>query len=114
MEDFVMFIVVGIGSFLAGWYIREWYATFLMNRFLSRVEDRTLDALEKIKQNVLKIKIEKHEDRLFVYSLDDHEFMAQGGTREELEDALRARYPGKTFAAEEANLKEVGFVHESL
>lgn len=107
-------LIVVIFAFVIGWYAREWHATIVMNRFMNRFEEKTRDALEKIQENLIKIKIEKHNDMFFVYGLEDDEFMAQGSTRKELEDNLRKRYPGKTFAAESDNLKEVGFSHESV
>lgn len=110
MIELIIFVV----ALVIGWYAREWHATVMMNRFLERVESNTMEALQKIKENLIKIKIEKHDEGFFVYGLDDNEFMAQGATRTELEENLRKRYPGKTFAAEEDNLKEVGFSHESV
>lgn len=108
------YIMIAVVSFIAGWYVREWHATIKMNQFLRKVELNTLNALDEIKQNLIKIKIEKHEEGFYVYGLEDNEFMAQGSNRKELEENLRKRYPGKTFAAEEDNLKEVGFSHESI
>lgn len=108
------YIMIAIVSFIAGWYVREWHATIKMNQFINKVERNTLEKLEEIRRNVIKIKIEKHEQRFFVYALEDNEFMAQGDSRKELEENLRKRYPGRTFAAEEDNLKEVGFSHESF
>ena len=108
------YIIVGVVCFVFGWFAREWHATIKMNQFLHRVEVNTLEALSEIKRNMIKIKIEKHGEGFFVYGLEDNEFMAQGSNRKELEENLRKRYPGKTFAAEEDNLKEVGFSHESV
>lgn len=107
-------LIIVVVGFVAGWYAREWHATIVMNRFVEKFEERAKDALEEIRENLIKIKIEKHNDMLFVYGLEDDEFMAQGSTRKELEDNLRKRYPGKSFAAEADNLKEVGFSNESI
>lgn len=57
----------------------------------------------------IRISIEKVDSTFFVYNLDDKSFMAQGATRNELEEALKTRFPGIVFACAEANLKEVGF-----
>lgn len=107
-------LIIVIFGFVVGWYAREWHATMVMNRFMEKFEENAKDALEQIKENLIKIKIEKHNEGFFVYGLEDNEFMAQGTTRKELEDNLRKRYPGKTFAAEGDNLKEVGFSNESI
>jgi predicted RNase H-like HicB family nuclease len=109
MEEFVVLVMFGLILFLAGWHAREWYATYLMSRFITRFEDNAREALGELRRETIKIKIEKHEEGYFVYNLEDHGYMAQGKTRKELEENLSKRFPGKFFAAEEDNLIEVGF-----
>ena len=107
----ILYIVAG---FVLGWWARGVLAELRVRQFAKNMSAGLEEALEEVKKNVIKIKIEKVEEGFFVYALEDHGYMAQGKTRKELEENLSKRYPGKTFAAEEANLKEVGFLHESV
>ena len=111
MEQGILYLV----CFFCGWYLREWFATWRMNRLLGRMEGEFKEKMqEHIEENYIKIKIEKNDDGYFAYKLDDSSFMAMGVDRQQLEEKLVARYPGKTFAAEEDNLVEVGFKNESI
>ena len=101
-----MDILIGLGMFVVaflfgvayGWTLRERVAQRILEKAIKHVEQ------ELPKKNMIPIIVEKHEDRLFVYSKDKHEFMAQGSTMEELNKALEDRYPGKKFSCSEEHL----------
>jgi hypothetical protein len=114
MEDFVMLFLYGIVAFWAGWHFRGIMAEIRVRKFAHDMQENLRENLEEIKKVTVKIKIEKHDEGFFVYDLEDHSYMAHGKDRKELESNLSKRYPGKFFAAEESNLKEVGFAHESI
>lgn len=57
----------------------------------------------------LDIIIEVDNNCYFVYDKHKSTFMAQGKSKEELEDALVYRYPNKLFNATPENLEELGF-----
>jgi hypothetical protein len=63
---------------------------------------------EHINETHIKIKIEKHNDMLFVYDFTTHAFMAQGKNRDEVEKQLEIKFPGKRFAAEPSDLLLLG------
>lgn len=111
MVEIIALIVVGVTSFYAGWVARERAAIQRMDEVLSHVSE---NIQEHIKQNVIRINIEKHNDHYYVYNMDDNSFMGQGASRKELEKLLSDKYPGKSFAATDENLKEVGFANESV
>lgn len=111
MVEFIALIVVGVVSFIAGWNIRERVAEQRMNEVLANVSE---NIQEHIKQTVIRISIEKHNDHFYVYNLDDKTFMGQGATRAELEKVLANKFPGKSFAATHENLVEMGFANESV
>lgn len=93
---------------VSGWNARERHAKRVIQEYLS--EEENLDhELEEMKKKYQPIKIEKHDNGYFVYSLPENNFMAQGATRHEVEANLEKRFPGKRYAATPENLKEVGF-----
>ena len=73
-----------------------------------------LDGIEEKVQEETKDKIyvtiEKHNDVIYVYDKINSTFMAQGKSKEEVEDVLSKRYPGKKFAASEEELAKAGFI----
>jgi hypothetical protein len=104
MIEIIAVAVVGVLGFYSGWKTREEVATRRMHEIMGEVET----AIEE--QMVIKIVIEKHNDVYYVYDMEDKSFMAQGNNRKELENVLADKYPGKTFAASNSNLSEVGFI----
>jgi glutamate-1-semialdehyde aminotransferase len=111
MVEIIALIVVGVMSFIAGWNTRERVAEQRMNEVLANVSE---NIQEHIKETVIRISIERHNNTFYVYNLDDKSFMGQGATRSELEKVLAEKYPGKSFAATHENLVEMGFANESV
>ena len=98
-------IIIFALAFAFGWVLREQYAKYRVNKMMSFLET-TVTA--EVKEKVVRIVIERHSGMFYVYSAEDRSFMAQGVTRQELEDNLAKRYPGKMFGAEPDNLKLLG------
>jgi hypothetical protein len=68
------------------------------------------DATDEIisSRNVIDIIIEEDSGWFYVYNYHTSEFMAQGKTKSDVENALVYRYPTKLFNATEENLEELG------
>lgn len=103
---FLMMFIFLLGA-VWGWGARERFAERQLDRFIQRFE-------EKIDENVIKVKLEKHGDMIFMYRLSDNLFMAQGKNEEELTEVLKKKFPQKIFAASTVDLKECGFKDESI
>jgi heme/copper-type cytochrome/quinol oxidase subunit 1 len=103
-----IYILIGfllwVWGIVIGWRAREVHAKQQVEKFL---EETTAEP--ESKNDLVKIKIEKSNSQFFVYDLYTNEFMAQGSTRSQVENALAKRYPGKHFAATPENLSEIGF-----
>lgn len=103
---FLMMFIFLIGA-LWGWNAREKFAEKQLDRFIERFE-------EKIDETVIKVKLEKHNDMIYMYRLSDNLFMAQGRNEDEITQVLKKKFPEKVFAASTADLKECGFKDESI
>ena len=104
--ELLYYILMIVFSFAAGWILREIVAVHRIKDMIDELQDMDDESDEP---DQIRISIEKVDSTFFVYNMDDNSFMAQGNTRNELESALKARFPGVVFACPEANLKEVGF-----
>jgi hypothetical protein len=107
--DIFIYIAIFVIGFILGWNAREQTAVARVNEMMKQVEAEE----EQTPSNLIPIIIEPHNDHYYVYGATDRTFMAQGGSRKELEDNLAKRYPGKMFAATPQNLKEIGFNHDT-
>jgi len=97
MEFLILFISLVVGISI-GWNARERHERRL---FLQEIEEQ---------QESIRISVEKHNDCYYIYNDVTEEFLAQGKTRKEVEDALHKRFPGKIFAAREEHIK---LLHET-
>jgi hypothetical protein len=107
MEDILLIVVyltlavlLYLGGAVHGWNARERYAE-------RRLRDFVKEHLpEEVPTELHPITIEKHNDTLFVYDKKTKQFLAQGTSAKEVEQALEKRYPGKKYACspEELNL----------
>lgn len=103
--DFLILLGVAVVSFIWGWNTRETVARKQSERFFQRLVEREIEEQEQL----VRIKIEKHNGMLFAYHADNSLFIAQANDRKELEEKLCEQFPGKRFGCSEENLKEVGF-----
>ena len=110
MVEILALVAVWIVAFSVGWTAREKYAMRHMARIIQKAET---EAEHHFKKNFILIDIEQHDGKYFVYNHKDKTFMAQGTTRQALEEMLEDRFPGKKFAASEENLIEMGFANAS-
>lgn len=105
MELLLVFGCLIIGFYI-GWHLHSALLTHKANKLLENIEQQMID---KEVEDVMKIKIEKHNNMFFVYDFHTDMFIAQANNRSELEEKLEKLFPGKKFGATPDNLKEVGF-----
>jgi len=105
MELLLSVIVLGVVYIIGlvqGWKARE-------RKSIRNIQDFVDSVQQKEQKDTIHITIEKHDGILFVYDMNTSSFLAQGNTRQEIEDALKKRFPDKRFACAESNMIRVGF-----
>lgn len=108
MIELIVFTVVWAVAFVFGWTAREKYAERRLNQLLDETQNHIA---KSISENLIRIEIERHNNRFYVYDMKDKSFLAQGTDQSEVEQILMERFPGKRFAATQDNLNEMGFGH---
>jgi hypothetical protein len=84
-------MIIGIGLGMLGLYI--WV---LYQRIKGRVDDMVNQIIQEAEDNLVGIDIEVDQGRYFCYNSKDQQFVCQGTTVEEIRQAFRSRFPGKT------------------
>lgn len=102
MENFIIISLFGIICFILGWRMREYHATKVLERMHQKFANETFS---KYKESVIDIRVEDHDGVFFVYKKEDNSFLAQGPTKESLEDVLSEKFPGKFFNASPKDLE---------
>jgi hypothetical protein len=88
----ICFAFVWILGIIAGWNAHD--------RFVQKTIRGAIHELQEHEENSrVRITIEEHNGMLFAYEYGTNQFMAQGKTKQELEDQLRQKFPNKMFAA---------------
>ena len=101
-----LFILFAVG-FIFGWFAHQRMVTLRINTIMQRLEKGMTDS-------VINVRIERHDDMIYVYRADNGEFMAQGLNERDLSKQLASRFPGKTFAAPRDEITKSGIRNVAL
>jgi hypothetical protein len=104
LELLTTYIIVGLIFFFIGWKAREIRAFVVIDKM---VKDISENSLEEFKENIINIRVERHDGKFFIYERDDGSYLAHGETRKMLEDILNERFPGKMFNASEEDIRKL-------
>lgn len=101
--SYLIFIV----GLLIGWKFREYTAVRKINKMLRENAEKS----EKVEQNKITVKIEKHNDIFYLFNTETNEFLTQGKDKEEIQTNLKLRFQNvnMAFHATAENIKEIGF-----
>lgn len=99
MIEVIVSLFVGV---LIGWFARERYAMHVIKAI---IKDATEEAKESIRENIIDIIVEKHDEVIYVYEKHNGAFLAQGKNMDELTEILLKSHPGKIFNASPDHMK---------
>lgn len=113
MEFLILFGAVMVGIYV-GWEAREQWAIRQVQRLLADGDIHLKQVDDEPEVEYTKMRLEKHSDLIYAFTVEDDNFIAQGKDLNELDTAIQARFPGKKFSIKEGNLEEIGIKHESV
>ena len=85
--------LVGLVSFLIGWNISENYTRFRLKRYVKGHMDKTANEPEYER---VQIRVEKRNETLVAYRIDDGTYLAQSDSGKELVALLKQHFSGQT------------------
>lgn len=101
MDYFIIFAV----AFYLGWQAREIQAKVRIKRYLA---ESMQDMIEDVKKDMINITVDFAETGdIFIYKKEDGSYLGHGKTRNELEDMLEKKFPGKLFNASPEDLAKL-------
>lgn len=100
--EYVIFIALG---FFIGWNAREFQAKMRIKRYLA---ESMHEVMEDVKKDMINITVDFADTGdIFIYKKEDGSYLGHGKTRNELEDMLEEKFPGKLFNASPEDLKKL-------
>jgi translation initiation factor IF-3 len=102
------FIVDTVFWFIVFWLIIKVWQAYLTAKNEALVE-QIKDMQTQIKNTVIHVDIEKHDDIFYLYDKDTREFIAQGSNFEEVKQRCEARFKGKAVVADEHQMQLLNF-----
>ena len=104
MTDFVVDTIFWL---VVIWLIMKVWEKYLIAKNESLVE-QIRDMQSQIKNSVILVDIEKHNDIFYLYDKDTREFIAQGSNFNEVKKNCEARFKGKSVIADEVQMEQFG------
>ena len=104
METLIFYVVLAVVFFFIGWKMREYHAARIINRM---IDQATEESYSQFKSKVIDIRVEEHDEQLFVYRKDDGSYLAHAKTKRDLETMLLEKFPGKLFNASQEDLQKL-------
>ena len=101
------FIVDTIFWFVVFWLIIKVWQKYLTAKSESLVE-QIKDMQTQIKNSVILVDIEKHDNVYYLYEKDTREFIAQGSNFDEVKKNCETRFKGRSVIADEVQMEQFG------
>lgn len=94
MDAFLLLCII-IGAFHTGWVCRELYAKHRVKQMNEEMEEDLAEIQQHFKENVIPMRVEKHNDVYFLYNTTNQAFICQGKDKEELRERFNVAHPDK-------------------
>ena len=96
MIDVLLLVGIVIGAFHTGWVLREIWARHRARQLQEQLINVLFDDIHnQLKENIIPMRVEKHNEEYFLYNTTNQSFICQGKTRDELYDKFNYAHPKK-------------------
>jgi hypothetical protein len=102
------FIIDTVFWFVVFWLIIKVCQTYIIAKNEALAE-QIKEMTEQIKNSVIQVDIEKHDNMFYLYNKDTREFIAQGTNFDEVKLHCETRFKGKSVVADETQMKMFDF-----
>lgn len=101
MDDLTFVLLVFFSGVVVGWL---WHAKMVFRKIVEN-PDKMIKMLQSVKsikledtdEETFELKVERHDNVIYLFRNDTNEFLAQGATLQEALDLVNKRFPDKNF-----------------
>ena len=102
------FIIDSAFWFLVIWLFMKVWQTYLIAKN-EALENQIKEMTSKLKEQVIYVNIEKHNNVFYLFEKDTNRFIAQGTNFDEIKNHCETRFKNKSVIADESQMDQLGF-----
>jgi hypothetical protein len=104
MMDFVVDIIF--------WLVVIWLVMKVWEKYLTAKNEALVEQIKdmqaQMKNSIILVEIEKHDDIFYLYEKDTQEFIAQGTNFDEIREHCKTRFKDRAVVADEVQMEQLG------
>lgn len=104
MMDFVVDIIF--------WLVVIWLVMKVWGKYLTAKNEALVEQIKdmqaQMKNSIILVEIEKHDDIFYLYEKDTQEFIAQGTNFDEIREHCKTRFKDRAVVANEEQMEQLG------
>ena len=104
MMDFVVDIIF--------WLVVIWLVMKVWDKYLTAKNEALVEQIKdmqaQMKDSIILVEIEKHDDIFYLYEKDTQEFIAQGTNFDEIREHCKTRFKDRAVVANEEQMEQLG------
>ena len=104
MMDFVVDIIF--------WLVVIWLVMKVWEKYLTAKNEALVEQIKdmqaQMKNSIILVEIEKHDDIFYLYDKDTREFIAQGTNFDEIRERCKTRFKDRAVVADESQMEQLG------
>ena len=94
------------------WFVVFWLIIKVWQKYLTAKNEALVEQIKdmqtQIKNSIILVEIEKHDDIFYLYEKDTQEFIAQGTNFDEIREHCKTRFKDRAVVADEVQMEQLG------
>ena len=94
------------------WFVVFWLIIKVWQKYLTAKNEALVEQIKdmqtQIKNSIILVEIEKHDDIFYLYEKDTQEFIAQGTNFDEIRERCKTRFKDRAVVADESQMEQLG------
>ena len=94
------------------WLVVIWLVMKVWGKYLTAKNEALVEQIKdmqaQMKNSIILVEIEKHDDIFYLYEKDTQEFIAQGTNFDEIREHCKTRFKDRAVVADEVQMEQLG------
>ena len=94
------------------WFVVFWLVIKVWQKYVTAKNEALVEQIKdmqaQMKNSIILVEIEKHDDIFYLYDKDTREFIAQGTNFDEIRERCKTRFKDRAVVADEVQMEQLG------